>query len=49
MKGNLEPSESYYILNKIQRKLMSMQLARFEFFVLTDDFDKLMRDEFYQA
>jgi len=28
---------------------MSMQLAKFEYFVLTDDFDKLMRDEFYQA
>ena len=26
-----------------------MQLAKFEYFVLTDDFDQLMRDEFYQA
>ena len=26
-----------------------MQLAKFEYFVLTDDFDKLMREEFYQA
>lgn len=26
-----------------------MQLAKFEYFVLTDDFDILMRDEFYQA
>lgn len=49
MKGNLEASEAYYVLNKIQKKIMSMQLAKFEFFVLTDDFDKLMRDEFYQA
>jgi len=49
MKGNLETSESYFILNKIQKKIMSMQLAKFEYFVLTDDFDKLMRDEFYQA
>lgn len=49
MKGNLDTSESYYILNKIQKKIMSMQLAKFEYFVLTDDFDKLMREEFYQA
>lgn len=26
-----------------------MQLAKFEYFVLTDDFDQLMRDEFYQS
>lgn len=49
MKGNLDTSEAYYILSKIQRKIMSMQLAKFEYFVLTDDFDKLMREEFYQA
>lgn len=49
MKGNLDASESYYILSKIQKKIMSMQLAKFEYFVLTDDFDKLMREEFYQA
>lgn len=49
MEGNFEPSEAYYVLSKIQRKIMSMQLAKFEYFVLTDDFDQLMRDEFYQA
>lgn len=49
MKGNLEPSEAYYILSKIQKKIMSMQLAKFEYFVLTDDFDQLMRDEFHQS
>ena len=38
-----------FYVNKIQKKIMSMQLAKFEYFVLTDDFDKLMRDEFYQA
>jgi hypothetical protein len=47
MKGNLDTSEAYYILCKIQKKIMSMQLAKFEYFVLTDDFDKLMREEFY--
>jgi len=26
---------------------MSMQLAKFEYFVLNDDFDELMREEFY--
>ena len=26
-----------------------MQLAKFEYFVLHDDFDSLMKDEFYQA
>jgi hypothetical protein len=49
MEGNFEPSEAYYVLSKIQKKIMSMQLAKFEYFVLTDDFDQLMRDEFYQA
>jgi hypothetical protein len=49
MKGNLDTGEAYYILSKIQKKIMSMQLAKFEYFVLTDDFDKLMREEFYQA
>jgi hypothetical protein len=27
---------------------MSQQLAKFEYFVLNDDFDALMREEFYQ-
>jgi hypothetical protein len=49
MEGNLDPSEAYYILNKIQKKIMSMQLAKFEYFVLNDDFEQLMRDEFFQA
>lgn len=44
-----ENSEAYYILHKIQKKLLSMQLAKFEYFVLNDDFDQLMREEFYQA
>ena len=26
-----------------------MQLAKFEYFVLNDDFEQLMREEFYQA
>lgn len=30
MKGNLDTGESYYILSKIQKKVMSMQLAKFE-------------------
>ena len=49
MHGNLENNESYYLLNKIQKKLLSMQLAKFEYFVLNDDFDQLMREEFFQA
>lgn len=49
MEGNFDPSEAYYILSKIQRKIMSMQLAKFEYFVLTDDFEQLMRNEFFQS
>lgn len=48
MEGNFENNEAYYIMNKIQKKLMSQQLAKFEYFVLNDDFDELMRAEFYQ-
>jgi len=36
---NFENSEAYYTLSKIQKKIMSMQLAKFEYFVLNDDFD----------
>jgi hypothetical protein len=49
LKANFENSEAYYVLSKVQRKLMSMQLAKFEYFVLNDDFDELMREEFYQG
>lgn len=49
MNCNFENSECYYILNKIQKKILSMQLAKFEYFVLNDDFDALMREEFFQA
>ena len=41
--------EAYFILSKVIRKLLSMQLAKFEYFVLNDDFEALMRDEFYQT
>jgi len=49
LKSNFENSEAYWVLSKAQRKLMSMQLAKFEYFVLNDDFDELMREEFYQG
>ena len=49
LRSNFENSEAYWVLSKIQRKLMSMQLAKFEYFVLNDDFDELMREEFYQG
>jgi hypothetical protein len=42
-------SESYFIHSKVIKKLLSMQLAKFEYFVLNDDFEALMREEFYQA
>jgi len=48
MRGNFENNEAYYILNKIQKKMLSQQLAKLEYFVLNDDFDQLMREEFYQ-
>ena len=49
MKSNFENSESYYINQKVISKLLSMQLAKFENFVLNDDFDVLMREEYYQS
>ena len=48
MKSNFENAESNYIHRKVQKKLMSMQLAKFEYFVLNDDFEALLRSEFYQ-
>ena len=48
MKGNFENAEANYIHRKVQKKLMSMQLAKFEYFVLNDDFEALLRSEFYQ-
>jgi len=42
-------SESFWIHNKVCKKLLSMQLAKFEYFVLNDDFELLMRQEFYQG
>ena len=42
-------SESYWIHHKVIKKLLSMQLAKFEYFVLNDDFEALMREEFYQT
>jgi len=47
MHGNFENNEAHYILNKIQKKLLSMQIAKFEYFVLNDDFEQLMREEFF--
>ena len=47
MTCNFENSEAFWVLNKIQKKLLSMQLAKFEYFVLNDDFDMLMRNEFF--
>ena len=41
--------EAYFILSKVIKKLLSMQLAKFEYFVLNDDFEALMREEFYQT
>ena len=49
LKANFENSEAYFLLSKVQRKLMSMQIAKFEYFVLNDDFAAVMREEFYQA
>lgn len=44
-----ENSESYYVHHKVIKKLLSMKLAKFEYYVLNDDFEALMREEFYQA
>lgn len=48
LKSNFENSEAFFVLSKVQRKLMSMQIAKFEYFVLNDDFSAVMREEFYQ-
>ena len=43
MKNNFENSESNYVHRRVIMKLMSMQLAKFEYFVLNDDFEALLR------
>jgi hypothetical protein len=39
MYGNLDVTESQYILSTIQRKLMSMKSAKFTNYLLKEDFD----------
>jgi hypothetical protein len=43
MKNNFENSESNFVHRKTITKLLSMQLAKFEYFVLNDDFEALLR------
>jgi hypothetical protein len=47
MEHFFDNSESYWIHHKVINKLLSMQLAKFEYFVLNDDFEALMREEFF--
>jgi len=48
MNNLLDNSEVYWVLNRVNRKLLSMQIAKFVCFILKDDFDTLIREEFYQ-
>jgi hypothetical protein len=49
MNNHFENGETHWILSKVIKKLLSMQIAKFECFVLNDDFDRLIREEFYMA
>lgn len=49
MNNYFENSESYFIHHKVIKKLLSMKLGKFEYFVLNDDFEALMREEFFQS
>lgn len=48
MQAALENSECFFILNKVQKKLMSMRLCKYENYILNDNFNLLLRDEFFQ-
>ena len=47
MYGNLDVTESQYILSTIQRKLFSMKTAKFTDYLLKEDFDQIMEEEFF--
>lgn len=47
MRAALENSECYYILSKIQKKLMSMTLCKYENYILNDNFNLLLKDQFF--
>ena len=47
MKSNFENSESYYVLNKLQKKLLSMRLCKIENSILNENFDLLLKDQFF--
>jgi len=48
MQATLENSECYFILNKLLKKLFSMKLCKFENYILNDNFDLLLKDQFFQ-
>lgn len=48
MRAFIENSECFYILNKLQKKLLSMRLCKYENFILNDNFNLLLKDEFFQ-
>ena len=42
-------SETHWVLHKVLRKLLSQNTAKFEDFLMNDDFDALQRTEFYKS
>jgi len=48
MQANLENSENFFILNKVQKKLLSMKLCKYENYILNDNFNLLLKNQFFQ-
>ena len=48
MQANLENSENFFILNSVQKKLLSMRLCKFENYIMNDNFNLLLKNQFFQ-
>lgn len=47
MENLLDDSETYWVLQKTNKKLLSMHLGRFEQAIMNDDFESLEREVYF--
>ena len=44
-----DQSETYWVLHRVLRKLLTQNQAKFENYLLNDDFDKVQKVDFFKA